>query len=82
MIMPSEIPNRPKHMFRAPLADNFFGEQAPDCVKELVSKEYRKKAGYFDADAVHHAIGDYGQRRRFTHVRSLQELGLDKVLAV
>ena len=82
MIIPSKIPNRPKHMFRAALADNLFGEQAPDYVKGLVSKEYRKKTGYFDADAVHHAISDYGQPRQFTRVRSLQELELDKVLAV
>ena len=81
-VLPSPLANRPKHMFRAPLADNFFGPNRPDFARELVSRENLQRTGYFDADAVHRAIREYPRRRRFTPVRSLQELGLVNVMAV
>ena len=50
-ILPQDIAQRRKHMFRAPLADSFL-VHAPAFIRELVSEESLRRTGYFDVAAV------------------------------
>jgi asparagine synthase (glutamine-hydrolysing) len=50
-ILPKEVAERPKGMFRAPLAETFLRD-APPFVRELMSPESLARAGYFDVGAV------------------------------
>ena len=50
--LPPAIAERPKQPYRAPESECFFGAQAPDYVRELLSPAAIARAGYFDARAV------------------------------
>jgi asparagine synthase (glutamine-hydrolysing) len=50
-ILPEQIAQRPKNMFRAPLAESFLANP-PAFVRDLLSEESLKRTGYFDAAAV------------------------------
>ncbi len=50
-MLPSEIANRPKGMFRAPMAETFF-VNPPEFVQQLISPEALQKTGYFDVENV------------------------------
>src|SRR3954463_15075992 len=51
-ILPKQIANRPKTMFRASLAQTFLGPQRPPWVDQLLSPESLRAAGHFDPEAV------------------------------
>ena len=51
-ILPEQIANRPKTMFRASLAQTFLGPQRPAWVDQLLSPESLRATGYFDAASV------------------------------
>ena len=55
-ILPKEVAFRKKGMFRAPLAESFF-INPPPFVRQLMSPESLRRAGYFDVQTVRH---DYG----------------------
>ncbi len=50
-ILPEEVAQRRKQMFRAPLAETFLRDALP-FVRDLMSPESLARAGYFDVDAV------------------------------
>jgi asparagine synthase (glutamine-hydrolysing) len=50
-ILPAEVAQRRKQMFRAPLAETFLRDALP-FVRDLMSPESLARAGYFDVDAV------------------------------
>jgi asparagine synthase (glutamine-hydrolysing) len=78
-ILPREVAFRPKGMFRAPLAESFF-VNPPPFVRQLMSPEALRKAGYFDAEAVgrDYALIASGQAAK---VGVFLKLGLSGVLA-
>ncbi len=51
-LLPEEIVQRRKQPYRAPIAQVFLGEQAPDYVEALLSEEALRASGYFDPTAV------------------------------
>ncbi len=51
-ILPRQIANRPKTMFRASLAQTFLGPQRPPWVDQLLSPESLRATGYFDVASV------------------------------
>ena len=51
-ILPRQIANRPKTMFRASLAQTFLGPQRPHWVDQLLSPESLHATGYFDVASV------------------------------
>jgi asparagine synthase (glutamine-hydrolysing) len=51
-ILPTQIANRPKTMFRASLAQTFLGPQRPAWVDQLLSPESLRATGYFDVVSV------------------------------
>jgi asparagine synthase (glutamine-hydrolysing) len=46
-VLPHSVAQRPKQMFRAPLAESFLAKP-PDFVRELISSESLRRTGYFD----------------------------------
>jgi asparagine synthase (glutamine-hydrolysing) len=50
-VLPKTVAQRPKGIFRAPLAETFL-TRAPTFVRDLLSPESLARTGYFDADAV------------------------------
>ncbi|MDR3618907.1 MAG: asparagine synthase (glutamine-hydrolyzing) [Paludisphaera borealis] len=51
-ILPSQIANRPKTMFRSSLAQTFLGPQRPAWADQLLSPESLRATGYFDPESV------------------------------
>ena len=79
-ILPKDVAQRRKHMFRAPLADSFLAH-APAFVRELVSDESLRRTGYFDVACVRRdcelvAAGDAGRQ-----LGNFESLGLGGVVA-
>jgi asparagine synthase (glutamine-hydrolysing) len=52
-VLPESVAQRPKHMFRAPLAESFL-VNPPTLVRELISAESLARTGYFDHARVQH----------------------------
>lgn len=77
--LPREVALRPKKMFRAPMADSFFGH-APPFVDQLLSEESLQKTGYFDAAKVRKQFLGY-RNGEFGTVRYFNEMGLVTVLS-
>src|SRR5262245_12662430 len=50
-VLPESVAQRPKHMFRAPLAESFIANP-PTFVRELISAESLARTGYFDVARV------------------------------
>lgn len=50
-VLPEAVAQRPKHMFRAPLAESFLA-RPPAFVRELISPESLARTGYFDVARV------------------------------
>ena len=50
-VLPEAVAQRPKHMFRAPLAESFLA-RPPAFVLELISAESLARTGYFDVERV------------------------------
>ncbi len=78
--LPQDIARRQKVIFRAPL-DSFHIDPEPDFVRELLSEESLKRAGYFDVQAVQHWRVAFRQLRKDSVGRLSMELGLAAVVA-
>jgi asparagine synthase (glutamine-hydrolysing) len=59
--LPSEIVDRPKQPFRAPIHRAFFNDSPPDYVEELLSPSGIERSGYFDPRAVSHLVAKLKQ---------------------
>lgn len=80
-ILPPEIANRPKAMFRAPFANTFFSNP-PAFVDQLISPESLAKTGYFDAERVWHYRSIYKDYKfRDAGKKLVAEMGLTGVMA-
>jgi asparagine synthase (glutamine-hydrolysing) len=78
-ILPKEVAFRKKGMFRAPLAESFF-INPPPFVRQLMSPESLRRAGYFDVQTVRH---DYGlvNEGKADKLSVFLKMGLSGVLA-
>lgn len=80
-ILPPEIANRPKAMFRAPFANTFFSNP-PAFVDQLISEESLAKTGYFDARKVWHFRSIYKDYKlKDAGKKLVAEMGLTGVMA-
>ena len=80
-LLPKEVAQRPKKMFRAPMWGSFIGEHAPPFVRQLLSSEALASSGYFDAYSVQRALAEYPRLSRFSPQRLVMEMGLINVIA-
>ncbi len=51
-VLPQQIANRPKTMFRASMASTFLGPHRPGWVDQLLSRESLAATGYFDPEMI------------------------------
>jgi asparagine synthase (glutamine-hydrolysing) len=78
-MLPPEIANRPKAMFRAPFATSFF-DAPPPWASQLLSPESLAKTGYFDPQGVAETTSTYQQKKWATGRRLSVEMGLTGVM--
>jgi asparagine synthase (glutamine-hydrolysing) len=78
-VLPEAVAQRPKHMFRAPLAESFLA-RPPEFVRELISAESLARTGYFDVARVLRDCGSLvkGENRG---LGTFASLGLSGVVA-
>lgn len=79
-MLPGEIANRPKAMFRAPFANTFFSNP-PRFVEDLLTEESLRKTGYFDVDRVRRYRDTFAGYRWSGGRRLTMEMGLTGVMA-
>lgn len=79
-MLPKEIADRPKAMFRAPFANTFF-DAPPSFVDQLLSEESIAKTGYFRPEAVREYRNSYHRYRWGSGRRLTLEMGLTGVMA-
>ncbi|MGE3804764.1 MAG: asparagine synthase (glutamine-hydrolyzing) [Gemmataceae bacterium] len=80
-ILPPQIANRPKTMFRAHFGGSFLGEDRPAYVDQLLSPESLRKTGYFRHDGVELARQVLARKSRFSFNRFVLEMGMAGVIA-
>lgn len=80
-ILPPEIANRPKTMFRSSLAATFLGPQRPAWVDQLLSPESLRATGYFDPENVARQVWWQRSIPRITARRFVYDLGLTSVVS-
>jgi asparagine synthase (glutamine-hydrolysing) len=54
--IPESIAKRSKQAYRAPISSVFISSNAPDYVNEMLSGDFIKKAGVFNAESVHSVL--------------------------
>ncbi len=75
-ILPSQIANRPKTMFRSSLSGTFLGPQRPAWADQLLSPESLRKTGYFDPVAVQNQRKWQTMLPRITPARFIYDVAL------
>lgn len=50
--IPDSIVNRSKQAYRAPIASTFLSDDAPDYIRQMLSREVLEKVGVFNADTI------------------------------
>ena len=79
-ILPKNIANRPKAIFRAPFGNTFFDEPA-EYIDQLLSRESMERTGLFDTDKVIEYRKTFRQYGRGFGRRLSIEMGLTAVMA-
>jgi asparagine synthase (glutamine-hydrolysing) len=80
-ILPKQIANRPKTMFRASLAQTFLGPQRPTWVDQLLSPDSLRATGYFDVVSVLRQRSLQTVLPRFTPARFIFDVALTCVVS-
>jgi asparagine synthase (glutamine-hydrolysing) len=75
-ILPAQIANRPKTMFRACMSGTFLGPHRPTWVDQLLSPESLRATGYFDPAAVARQRGWQVSIPRITPARFVYDVAL------
>jgi len=78
-ILPGSILSRPKHPYRAPIRDVFFGDEK-GYAHEFLSEQYLQKTGYFDAGKVSHLIKRFVNGDKFIESET-QNMALTGILS-
>ena len=58
-MIPESINQRPKHPYRAPIREVFFGDRGDSYVNDLLSEDSLKKTGYFDEKKVQFLVAKF-----------------------
>jgi asparagine synthase (glutamine-hydrolysing) len=80
-ILPKQIANRPKTMFRASMASTFLGPHRPKWVDQLLSRESLVATGYFDPEVVFRQRAWQTRIPRITPARSVYDVALTCVVS-
>lgn len=80
-VLPKEIANRPKTMFRAHLSGSFLTADRPLWVDQLLSPESLRATGYFDVEAVRRAREIQAHKPKVSFQRFVLDMGLGGVIA-
>jgi asparagine synthase (glutamine-hydrolysing) len=80
-ILPRQIANRPKTMFRASMASTFLGSHRPKWVDQLLSRESLATTGYFDPEVVSRQRAWQTRLPRITPARSVYDVALTCVVS-
>ena len=79
-LLPAEITQHPKAMFRAPFGETFFGDPPP-FVSELLSDESLRRTGYFEASRVQAIASGLRRPLALPGRRLFEEMGLTAVVS-
>ncbi|HYD16669.1 MAG TPA: asparagine synthase (glutamine-hydrolyzing) [Candidatus Nanoarchaeia archaeon] len=63
-LIPESILNRPKQPYRAPDGRSFFGADAPDYVRDLLSPEALRQHGIFEPQSVQKLVNMFESQKR------------------
>jgi len=74
--LPTEIWNRPKRPYRAPIHRSFFNENQPDYVSELLSPAWINLTGLFNPDAVNQLFQKLATGRRIGETDDMALAGI------
>jgi asparagine synthase (glutamine-hydrolysing) len=77
-LVPSEIWQRPKQPYRAPIHRSFFGEHAPEYVGELLAEPALANAGLFKPTAV---AGLVRKAEQLGHLGEVEEMAVVGILS-
>ena len=76
--LPNMIWQRPKRPYRAPIHHSFFGPQAPEYVRDLLSVGSLQAAGLFNPSAVGQLVA---KARRVDHLSEMDDMALAGILS-
>ena len=76
--LPDMIWQRPKRPYRAPIHHSFFGPQAPEYVRDLLSVGSLQAAGLFNPSAVGQLVA---KARRVDHLSEMDDMALAGILS-
>jgi asparagine synthase (glutamine-hydrolysing) len=79
-LLPPEITNRPKAMFRAPFGDTMLQRSSP-FIDQLLSRESLAATGYFDVEEVLATRAALGRRGWFPARKLFAEMGMTAVVS-
>lgn len=80
-VLPAQIANRRKTMFRANLSSTFIGPQAPEWAKQLLSRDSLKATGMFSVEGVERATALQARLGRRSLRRFVLDMGLTGVVS-
>lgn len=80
-VLPRQIANRPKTMFRADFSPTFLGPDRPAWVDQLLSPESLQATGLFDSEGVRKVRHIQTTRRRTSFQRFALDMGLMGVIS-
>ena len=75
-LVPTDIWQRSKQPYRAPIHRSFFGGNAPDYVRELLSESALREAGLFDPAAVARLVRKARESVRLSEVDEMALVGI------
>jgi asparagine synthase (glutamine-hydrolysing) len=75
-LVPTDIWQRPKQPYRAPIHRSFFGDDAPDYVAELLSERAVRDAGLFRPDAAARLVRKARLNTRLSEVDEMALVGI------
>jgi len=81
-VLPPEIANRRKTMFRAKMSALFTSDDRPPWVDQLLSEEAIRRTGYFDHRSVRHVWNLQKRLHRKSFRRHTLDMGLISVIGV
>ena len=75
-LVPTDIWQRPKQPYRAPIHQSFFGEGAPEYVLELLSERVLRESNLFDPVTVTRLVRKAQKNSRLSEIDSMALVGI------
>ncbi len=74
--LPSQILNRPKQAYRAPIRSAFISENAPEYIKKILSEDKIKSFGIFNPSHVKHLIAKMKSKNQVSEIDKMALTGI------